>query len=79
MNERNRAIADVIQHAYNAGLMQYDGFQVAGIQVYMRMFKQFNSLEFRYHGRFISISMYDSDSEDTQLSSILDIVNELAH
>lgn len=70
-------VINLIFQAYNSGLLQYHPMSIAGINVTMTMFRNFNQLAFQFNGRLLSISMYDGDNEDTQLPSIENLIIDL--
>jgi hypothetical protein len=70
-------IANLILQAYNCGLLQRHPMTIAGITVEMTMLRNFNQLAVRCNNRLLSISMYDEDSEDAQLSSIQDLITDI--
>jgi len=70
-------IANLIYQAYSSGVLQYHSMTITDITVTMTMFTHFNQLAFQFNGRMLSISMYDTDRLETQLSSILNVLNDL--
>ena len=70
-------IANLINQAYNMGVLQYHPMTIAGVTVEMTMYRNFNQLAVKYNNRLLSISMYDQDSQDAQFSSIQDLVSNV--
>lgn len=70
-------IANLIYQAYTSGVLQFHPMTIANITIELTIFSHFNQLAFRFNNRLLSISIYDEDSEDAQLSSIQNLLADL--
>lgn len=77
MDTPKGAITDLVIQAYNAGLLQYHPLVVCGLNVTMNMFQYHNMLTVTYGGKLLSVSVYDSDSPETQESTIQNLIADI--
>lgn len=73
----NSAIISLVIQAYNAGLLQYHPLTVCGLTVTMNMFRYHNMLTVTYGTILMSVSVYDSDTQETQEATIQNLLADV--
>lgn len=71
-----RDLTNIIVHAYNIGLLQYDPMVICGITITMNMFTHHNMITLQKNNVLLSVSVYDSDSSDVQESTIENLISD---
>lgn len=72
----NQTIADLVVHAYNSGILPYNGMTIGTLSIELTLFRFHNMLTLRKNGKLMSMSVYESDSLELQESSIQSFVLE---
>lgn len=70
-------IASLAIQAYQSGVLQYHPMTIADVTISMTMFSQFNQVTVQYNHRLMSVSIFDTDSESCQNSSIQNLIADI--